>query len=44
MKELFDQILVEETKQRILQLHLESERQWGSMAVAQTLAPLHLWH
>lgn len=38
MKDLFDPILVENTKQRILQLHAESERQWGSMAVAQTLA------
>ena len=38
MKDLFDPILVEDTKQRILQLRLESERQWGSMAVAQTLA------
>ncbi len=38
MKDLFDPILVEETKQRILQLRPESERQWGSMAVAQTLA------
>jgi hypothetical protein len=38
MKDLFDPILVEDTKQRILRLRLESERQWGSMAVAQTLA------
>src|SRR6201992_886644 len=38
MKNLFDPILVEDIKQRILQLRLESERQWGSMAVAQTLA------
>lgn len=38
MKDLFDPILVEETKQRILELRSESERQWGSMAVAQTLA------
>lgn len=38
MKNLFEPILVEETKQRILQLRLESERQWGSMAVTQTLA------
>jgi hypothetical protein len=30
--------LVEGTKQRILRLRLESERQWGSMTVAQTLA------
>lgn len=38
MKDLFDPLLVENTKQRILQLRPESERQWGSMAVAQTLA------
>lgn len=38
MKDLFDPILVEDTKKRILQLRLESEPQWGSMAVAQTLA------
>lgn len=38
MKDLFDPILVEDTKRRILQLRLDSERQWGSMTVAQTLA------
>jgi hypothetical protein len=38
MKDLFNPILAEETKQRILQLRHESERQWGSMEVAQTLA------
>jgi Protein of unknown function (DUF1569) len=38
MKDLFDPILVEQTKQRILQLRPESERQWGSMAIAPTLA------
>ncbi|MDQ2842736.1 MAG: DUF1569 domain-containing protein [Acidobacteriota bacterium] len=38
MKNLFAPILVERTKQRILQLRLQSEPQWGSMAVAQTLA------
>lgn len=38
MKNLFEPVLVEETKQRILQLRPESERQWGSMTVAQTLA------
>lgn len=38
MKDLFDPILVEDTKQRILQMRPESERQWGSMEVAQTLA------
>jgi hypothetical protein len=38
MKDLFDPILVEETKQRILQLRPQSKPQWGNMAVAQTLA------
>jgi hypothetical protein len=38
MKDFFKPILVEETKKRILRWHPESERQWGSMAVAQTLA------
>ena len=38
MKDLFDPLLVEETKRRIMQLSPESERQWGSMEVAQTLA------
>ncbi len=38
MKDFFQPILVEETKQRILRLRPESERQWGSMALAQTLA------
>ena len=38
MKDLFDPLLVEDTQQRILQLRAESERQWGSMRVAQTLA------
>ena len=38
MKDLFDPILVEETKQRILQLSSDSEPHWGTMAVAQTLA------
>lgn len=38
MKNLFDPILVEDTKKRILQLRPESERQWGSMAAAETLA------
>ena len=41
MKDLFNPILAEETKQRILQLRHESERQWGSMAVAQ-LSPTAL--
>jgi hypothetical protein len=38
VKDLFDPIVVEETKRRILTLRSESERQWGSMEVAQTLA------
>jgi hypothetical protein len=38
MKDLFDPVLVEDTNRRILRLGLESERQWGSMTVAQTLA------
>jgi Protein of unknown function (DUF1569) len=38
MKDLFDPALVEDTKQRISQLRPESERQWGSMTVSQTLA------
>jgi hypothetical protein len=38
MKDLFNPILVEDTNRRILRLGLESERQWGSMTVAQTLA------
>jgi hypothetical protein len=38
MKNLFNSTLAEEIKQRILQLRPESERLWGSMTVAQTLA------
>jgi hypothetical protein len=38
MKNLFDPILMEETRKRILRLPPESEPLWGSMAVAQTLA------
>ena len=38
VNDLFDPVLVEETKQRILRLRPESERQWGSMELAQTLA------
>jgi hypothetical protein len=38
VKNLFDPILAEEIKQRILRLRPESARQWGSMAVAQTVA------
>jgi len=38
MKDLFDRAVVDDIKQRILRLRPESERQWGSMSVAQTLA------
>jgi len=38
MKDLFDPAVVEDIKQRILRLRSESERQWGNMSVAQTLA------
>jgi hypothetical protein len=38
MKDIFDPILVDDIKQRILQLRPDSKPQWGSMAVAQTLA------
>ncbi|WP_263366817.1 DUF1569 domain-containing protein [Edaphobacter bradus] len=38
MKDLFDPTLVEDIKQRIMRLHPESERQWGNMTLAQTLA------
>lgn len=38
MKDLFDPTLAEDLKQRIMCLHPESERQWGSMTPAQTLA------
>lgn len=38
MKNLFDATLVEDTKQRVLRLQPGSERQWGRMTVAQTLA------
>lgn len=38
MKDLFDSALVEDIKQRILHLGPESERQWGTMTVAQALA------
>jgi hypothetical protein len=38
VKNLFDSTLVEETKQRILQLDPNSQRQWGNMTVAATLA------
>ncbi len=38
MKDLLDPILAEDIKQRIRSLHAESERRWGNMTVAQTLA------
>jgi hypothetical protein len=38
MKDLFDPTLAEDIKQRIMRLHPESERRWGNMTLAQTLA------
>ena len=38
MKNLFDPDLAEDTKQRIMRLSPDSQRQWGQMTVAQTLA------
>lgn len=38
MKNLFDPVLADEIKQRILRLHAENERLWGSMTLAQMLA------
>jgi hypothetical protein len=38
VKDLFDPALVEDIKQRIMRLHSETERQWGTMTPAQTLA------
>lgn len=38
MKELFDPVLAEEIKGRIMLLSPASERQWGRMTLAQTLA------
>jgi hypothetical protein len=38
MKDLFDPDQVDEIKQRIMRLRPESERQWGSMTLVQTLA------
>ena len=38
MKNLFDPAMVEGIKQRIMRLSPESERQWGNMTAAQTLA------
>jgi hypothetical protein len=38
VKNLFEPSLAGDTKQRILQLHPHSQRLWGNMTVAQTLA------
>lgn len=38
MKNLFDPILAEDVKQRLMRVRPESERQWGRMTPAQTLA------
>ncbi len=38
MKNLFDSSLAGDTKQRIMGLHQHSQRLWGNMTVAQTLA------
>jgi hypothetical protein len=38
MKDLFDRTLADDIKQRIMRLHPESQRQWGNMTLAQTLA------
>ena len=38
MRDLFDPTLADDTKQRIMRLHPESERRWGNMTIAQTLA------
>ncbi len=38
IKNLLDPILVGDTKRRIMRLHPESERSWGNMTIAQTLA------
>jgi hypothetical protein len=38
MKNLFDPTLADDIKQRIMRLHPESERRWGNMTLAQTLA------
>ena len=38
MKDLFDLTLAEDAKQRIMQLKAESNRLWGSMTPAETLA------
>ncbi|MGA8532299.1 MAG: DUF1569 domain-containing protein [Acidobacteriaceae bacterium] len=38
MKDLFDPVAAENIRERILRLQPESERRWGSMTPAQTLA------
>jgi hypothetical protein len=38
MRSLFDPLVVEDTRQRLLQLRPESGPQWGSMKIALTLA------
>src|ERR1035438_10006456 len=38
VKNLFDSSLAGDTKQRIMELHHHSQRLWGNMTVAQTLA------
>jgi hypothetical protein len=38
MKNLFDQTIVAEVKQRIAQLRADSERQWGKMSPGQAMA------
>jgi hypothetical protein len=38
VKDLFDSSLAGDTKQRIMELHDHSQRLWGSMTAAQTLA------
>jgi len=38
VKHLFDPALVEDTKHRIMRLDPQSERSWGNMTLAQTLA------
>src|SRR6266851_9518645 len=38
VKNLFDSSLAGDTKQRIMELHHHSQRLWGNMTVAQTIA------
>ena len=37
VKSLFDSSLAGDTKQRIMELHHDSQREWGNMTIAQTL-------